>query len=99
MPEKPNREQQAAISLKKAAELLSDGNKDVFAYNDLSTGALLDVCEEMANLLEAGQLVPMQIPPTARIAAWRRQENPSELEIKEFAYRLARQLKESCHIL
>ena len=99
VPEKPNREQQAAISLKKAAELLSDSNKDVFAYSDLSTGALLDVCEEMANLLEAGQLVPMQIPPTARIAAWRRQEHPSELEIKEFAYRLAMQLKESCHIL
>ena len=53
----------------------------------------------MANLLESGQLVPMQVPPTARIAAWRRQENPSELEIKDFAYALARQLRESCHIL
>ncbi len=99
VPEKPNREQQAAASLKKAAELLADGNQDGFAYRHLNTEALLEVCEEMANLLEAAQLVPMQVPPTARIAAWRRQENPSELEIKDFAYRLARQLKECCHIL
>ena len=99
VPEKPNREQQATKSVQKAAELLSDSNADGFGYGRLNVSALLDVCEEMANLLEAGQLVPMQIPPTARIAAWRKQEHPNELEVKEFTYELAKTLKDACQML
>ena len=99
VPEKPNREQQAAKSVQRAAELLADNNKDVFAYGGLNVNDLLDVCEEMANLLEAGQLVPMQIPPTARIAAWRKQEHPNELEVKTFTYELAKTLKDACQLL
>ena len=99
VPEKPNREHQAAISIQKAAELLADENKDVFAYGGLNIEALLDVCEEMANLLECGQLIPMQIPPTARVAAFRKQEHVSELEVKKFTFELAKLLKESCQLL
>lgn len=99
VPEKPNREQQATKSVQKAAALLSDSNADGFGYGRLNVNALLDVCEEMANLLEAGQLVPMQIPPTARIAAWRKQEHPNELEVKEFTYELAKTLKDACQML
>ena len=99
VPEKPNREQQAAKSVQRAAELLADNNKDVFAYGGLNVNDLLDVCEEMANLLEAGQLAPMQIPPTARIAAWRKQEHPNELEVKSFTYELAKTLKDACQML
>ena len=99
VPEKPNREQQATKSVQKAAALLSDSNADGFGYGRLNVNALLDVCEEMANLLEVGQLVPMQIPPTARIAAWRKQEHPNELEVKEFTYELAKTLKDACQML
>ena len=99
VPEKPNREQQATKSVQKAAELLSDSNADGFGYGRLNVSALLDVCEEMANLLEAGQLAPMQIPPTARIAAWRKQEHPNELEVKKFTYELAKTLKDACQLL
>ena len=99
VPEKPNREQQATKSVQKAAELLSDSNADGFGYGRLNVSALLDVCEEMANLLEAGQLVPMQIPPTARIAAWRKQEHPNELEVKKFTYELSKTLKDACQML
>ena len=99
VPEKPNREQQATKSVQKAAELLSDSNADGFGYGRLNVSALLDVCEEMANLLEAGQLVPMLIPPTARIAAWRKQEHPNELEVKSFTYELAKTLKDACQML
>ena len=99
VPEKPNREHQAAISIQKAAELLADENKDVFAYGGLNIDALLDVCEEMANLLECGQLIPMQIPPTARVAAFRKQEHVSELEVKKYTFELAKLLKESCQLL
>lgn len=99
VPEKPNREQQATKSVQKAAELLSDSNADGFGYGRLNVSALLDVCEEMANLLEVGQLVPMQIPLTARIAAWRKQEHPNELEVKKFTYELAKTLKDACQML
>ena len=99
VPEKPNREQQATKSVQKAAELLSDSNADGFGYGRLNVNDLLEVCEEMANLLEAGQLAPMQIPPTARIAAWRKQEHPNELEVKSFTYELAKTLKDACQML
>lgn len=99
VPEKPNREQEGVKALKKLEALLSDSHPDVFAYGGFDVEALLDVCETMAHLLEGGQLVPMQIPPTARIDAWRRQEKPDVLEIKKFAYDLALTLKRSCQIL
>ncbi len=99
VPEKPNREQEGVKALKKLEALLADSHPDVFAYGGFDVDALLDVCETIAHLLEGGQLVPMQIPPTARIDAWRRQEQPDVLEIKRFAYDLAQTLKRSCQIL
>ena len=60
---------------------------------------MLECCEEMANLLESGQLVPMQIPPTARVEAFRRNKEARLLEIKQFAYELAGELKKGCQIL
>jgi len=41
----------------------------------------------------------MQVPPTARIAYWRRQERPNVLDVKNFAFELAETLKRACHIL
>lgn len=99
VPEKPNRELEGVHSLKKLEELLLDGRSDGFAYGGFDVNALLDVCETIAHLLEGGQMVPMQIPPTARIDAWRRQEHPDVLEIKKFAYDLAQTLRRSCQIL
>lgn len=99
VPEKPNREHQAIDALKKLRSLLSDAEPDVFAYRSVKAGELLDACEHVANLLEGGQLIPMQIPPTARIAAWRRQEKPNLLDVKNFAWELAELLRKSCHII
>ena len=99
VPEKPNREHQALDALKKLRALLSDSEPDVFAYKGLKAADLLDACEHAANLLEAGQLVPMQIPPTARIAHWRRQARPNMADVKAFAYDLAETLKRACHIV
>jgi len=99
VPEKPNREHQALDALKKLRTLLSDSEPDVFAYRGLKVADLLDACEHAANLLEGGQLVPMQVPPTARIAAWRAQEKPNVLDIKNYAYELAETLKRACHIV
>ena len=99
VPEKPNREGLAVALLEKLKPLLADNHTDVFAYQGPRTAEILDVCEQMANLLECGQLTAMQIPPTAYVYAWRKQSNPNLLEIKQFAYRLAQELKEKCQIL
>lgn len=99
VPEKPNREQEAGKALKKLETILADSHPDVFSYGGFDVEALLDVCETMAHLLEGGQLVPMQVPPTAQIDAWRRQEKPNVLEIKKFAYDMAQTLKKGCQIL
>lgn len=99
VPEKPNREHQALDALKKLRALLADSEPDVFAYKGFKISELLDACEHAANLLEGGQLVPMQVPPTARIAAWRRQEKPNVLDVKSFAFDLAETLRKACHIL
>lgn len=99
IPEKPNREHQAQDALAKLRTLLADAEPDVFAYRGTKISELLDACEHAANLLEGGQLVPMRIPPTARIAAWRRQEKPNAQDVRDFAFHLAETLRKACHIL
>lgn len=63
------------------------------------TVELLEVCEYIANLLECGQLVPMDVPPTARIAAYRRQEKPDADEIKTYLCELVETLRKACHLV
>lgn len=60
---------------------------------------LLEVCEYAANLLEAGELVPMAYPPTAKIAAYRRQQNVDAMEIEDYLTELIGTLKKACHII
>ena len=60
---------------------------------------LLEVCEYAANLLEAGELVPMAYPPTAKIAAYRRQEHVDIQEIADYLMELLDILKKNCHIV
>lgn len=63
-----------------------------------SAEELLEAAEYVANLLEAGELVPMALPPTARIAAYRRGEKKEIKEIRSFLYGLTEQLKKACEI-
>ena len=51
------------------------------------------------NILEAGELVPMNYPPTARVAAYRRMENPNTEEIKDWLYELVDTLKKACRLV
>jgi len=71
------------------------------SYRDHSGDAaeILELCELAANLLEAGELCPMAYPPTAKIAAYRRQANPDVEEIKDYLWELAMQLKKACRII
>lgn len=58
----------------------------------------LEVCEYAANLLEAGELVPMNYPPTARLAAYRRQANPDVEELRLWLDELCATLRKACHL-
>ena len=60
---------------------------------------LLEACEFAANLLEAGELVPMNQPPTARIEAYRRMENPDCEEIRELLTDLVETLQRKTHVM
>ena len=60
---------------------------------------LLEACEFAANLLEAGELVPMSCPPTAKIEAYRRMENPDCDEIKDYLTELIDTLKKATHFI
>jgi hypothetical protein len=70
-------------------------------YRDHSGDAeeVLELCELAANLLEAGELCPMAYPPTAKVAAFRRQANPDVEECKDYLWELAMQLKKACRII
>ena len=89
--------------------LLSDVNQEGHADKALkmarealekkaSAGELLEAAEYVANLLEAGELVPMAVPPTAKIAAYRRMEKKDLKSIRSFLYTLMQQLKDACEI-
>ena len=60
---------------------------------------LLEACEFAANLLETGELVPMNAPPTARIEAYRRMERPDCDEIRDFLADLIGTLKKQTHMI
>lgn len=81
----------------RAIESAVNGHAGVDRSRDASD--LLEAAEYIANLLEAGEHVPMHYPPTARIAAYRRQENPNTEEIKDWLYELVETLKRACHIV
>ena len=58
---------------------------------------LLEACEFAANLLETGELVAMDMPPTARIEAYRRQEAPDCDAIRDFLMELTETLRIKTH--
>jgi hypothetical protein len=101
VPEKPNREACAERVLKDLQKLLTDSNDQVFSYSadNRGTEALLDAMETAANLMESAQMVPMRIPPTARIRAWREEENPNPEDVRDYAWELAKLLEKNCHLL
>jgi hypothetical protein len=64
-----------------------------------TTEALLEAAEYMANLLEAGEFIPMALPPTAVIERYRRKHNMTYAEVRAFTYKLVRSLTEACEIM
>lgn len=87
----------------KAIKMLEDALKQetkVFRNKKSSTDDLLEAAEYCANLLEAGELVPMNDMPTKKIQSWRAMpESERDVEaIRSFAYELGLTLKKACNI-
>ncbi|NLE74724.1 MAG: cellulase family glycosylhydrolase [Actinobacteria bacterium] len=96
----PNREGNATRAIALAEEALAE-RPSVFQYRRQATEDMLDAAEHIANLLEGCEMVPMVVPPTARIQAWRdHPEEERDIEaIREFTYELAQTLKRWCQIM
>jgi hypothetical protein len=60
---------------------------------------LLEACEFTANLLEAGELVPMAYPPTAKIEAYRKAGHVDLLELADYLTELLATLQKACHVV
>ncbi len=93
----PNREGHADRAIQAIEEALKD-DPSTFRHSKVSTEKILDAAEYAANLLEAAEMVPMYVPPSAKIRFWREQP-PEERDrdaIRAFAYELGLTLKKRC---
>lgn len=95
----PNKEGHAYKALKLLEDALKDDTR-VFRHGRKPSDEIMEAAEYCANLLEGSEMVPMYEPPTAKIRAWREQdEEDRDLEaIREFAYELGLELKRYCRI-
>lgn len=82
-----------------AEKVLHDTRRPYRRDHSGDAAELLEACEFAANLLEGGELVPMDYPPTAKIAAYRRQEHPNCDEIRDFLMELIDTLKKKTHYI
>ena len=85
----------ALIATLAAATLCAENS---FTWRFANSKELLEASEHAANLLECCDLVPMAVPPTARIAAWRKMDDPPWTDIRLFAYDLAKKLEKACEL-
>lgn len=93
----PNREGQAERALAAIEAALKD-NQDAFHHSKIPTDKVLDAAEYAANLLESAEMVPMHVPPTARIKSWRQQapEQRDRDALRAFTHELGLLLKKHC---
>ena len=103
IPTDVDQERYAGLAIRRAERVLRMAKNGVsFAPggdHSRQTEELLDACESIANLLEGGQLCPMDIPPTYRIAMYRKQPSPDADEIKTFLCELVSMMKRACHLV
>lgn len=98
--ENPNKEGYVTRALKQLEAAMSD-EAEVFKYKKASSDEILEAAEMCANILEASQMVPMYELPTAKIQYWKNQKpnERDEIAIRQYAYELAKTLKEYCQII
>lgn len=94
-----NQEDYVEDLIKRVNVLLKDIRQNRRMDHSGDAFELLELCEYAANLLEAGQLTQMDYPPTARVAAYRRQDKPDVDVIIDYLMELVSDLKKACHII
>ena len=94
-----NQEDYVTELLKRVDMLMENTRRNRCTDSKKELEDTLELCEYAANILEAGELVPMNYPPTARVAAYRRMENPNTEEIKDWLYELVSTLKKACRLV
>ncbi len=94
-----NQEDYVTELLKRIETLMVSTRRNRRMDHSTDAAEVLELCEYAANILEAGELVPMAMPPTARVAAYRRQPDPDVEELKDWLYELADTLKKACRIV
>ena len=94
-----NQEDYAERAIFYADRVLRETRRPRIRDHSGDAAALLEACEFAANLLEAGELVPMNVPPTARIEAYRRRENPDCDEIRDFLMEMIETLRKKNHVV
>ncbi len=93
-----NQENHAQKAIKLAEKAINNSRNGFKGDRSNDTDEMLEACEYISNILEAGEHVPMDYPPTARVANYRRQEKPDSTEIKKWLYELIGMLKNACNI-
>ncbi len=94
-----NQENHVMDLIRRVNLMMADTRRNNRMDHSKDAAEALELCEYAANLLEAGELIPMAVPPTAKVAAYRRQADPDVEEIKDWLYDLVELLKKACHIV
>jgi hypothetical protein len=102
IPTAPNREEWANKIVKEIEEALAQKGDDPsfgkFVHSAAQSDKILDAAEDAADLLEAAEMVPMRVPPSAQVRYWRKQppEKRDWEAIRKLAYDLGMELKKGC---
>ena len=94
-----NQENYVTDLTRRARLLLAELNGNPMAVGEDGTQRLLELCEYAANMLEAGEMVPMSYPPTAKVAAYRRQAACDLEEVKQWLCEMLEALNKACNIV
>jgi hypothetical protein len=94
-----NQENYVADLIRRADLLMTDTRRHNRTDHSNDAAEILELCEYASNLLEAGELIPMAYPPTAKVAAYRRQADPDAEELKDWLFELVETLKKACRII
>ena len=91
MPFKPGKEHRLRVVVDGLRRAM-----DADLGNANARKALFVEMERAANYLESCEMVPMAIPPTAQIEAWRKMDEPPLAEVRNFAEALTNKLERYC---
>ncbi len=94
-----NQEDYVTELLQRIDRLMIDTRRNRRRDHSGDAAEVLELCEYAANLIEAGELAPMTLPPTARVAAYRRQADPDVEVLKDWLAELARTLQDACRLM